>query len=85
MSNGIIPAISPMIFTNSVHAGITILALFPSDASRASNFLNNWALPTKYLSAASFTSLMASASPSACNIFDCLKPSASLILVRFTP
>jgi len=28
------------------------LALLPSDASRASNFLNNWALPTKYLSAA---------------------------------
>jgi hypothetical protein len=54
-----------MIFTNSVPVGITILALFPSNASRASSFLNNWAFPTKYLSAASFTSLMASASPSA--------------------
>jgi hypothetical protein len=42
-------------------------------------------LPIKYLSAASFTSLMASASPSACNILDCLYPSASLILARFTP
>ena len=42
-----------------------IFALLPSDASSASNFRKSCAFPIKYLSAASFTSFIASASPSA--------------------
>jgi hypothetical protein len=70
LSIGIIPAISPITFTSSLPVGITILAFCCKDVSKASSFRNSWAFPMKYLLAASFTSFMASASPSALNIFD---------------
>jgi hypothetical protein len=74
-----------MTFTNSVPVGITIFTFDFNETSIVSSFLSNWALPTKYLSAASLTNLIASASPSAFSILDCLIPSASLIFPRFTP
>jgi hypothetical protein len=65
---GSTPDISPIIFTSSVPEGITILAFDFKEASTVSNFFNSWAFPVKYLSAASLTKIIASASPSACNI-----------------
>ena len=54
--SGTIPAMSPMMLTSSVFAGTTILVFSASAFSTVMSFLRSCALPTKYFSAASFTS-----------------------------
>jgi len=82
---GAMPARSPMMFTSSPLAGTMILAFCQNAFSTVSSLRSTWALPTKYCSAASLTSLMARASPSAARILACLMPSAFLISARRWP
>ncbi len=64
---------------------MTILALCWRAVSSAWSFLKSWALPTKYFSADSLTSLIASASPCASRTLPCFTPSAFLISARRAP
>ena len=68
-ATGTTPARSPITLINSEFAGTTILAFCERARSMASSLRSTWALPTKYLSAASLTSWMACASPSAARIW----------------
>jgi hypothetical protein len=85
LTDGAIPARSPMTLTICCPAGTMIFALFWSADWAVSRRFNNWEFPTKYLSAASLTSRIASASPSAFKILACRTPSAFLISARFIP
>ena len=73
---GVTPARSPITLINCASLGRTTLAFWMRARSTASSFRRTWALPMKYLSAASLTSWMAKAWPSASRMRACLVPSA---------